>query len=161
MLSSSLEKAGPKHSTSVPFSAVPLSVDEKKLVLVANPVAGLAVKALSCPQVDMEPTVLCGSRHSLLPFTLQMVTPFIFPVTVHLKVKTSPGQVGGAAVNCPATLYTQSGREMHLHNTMYSSLAVSNHWTGILNGIRPVGRGGSRGFTQTPLWGPKRFYIHC
>ena len=41
MFPASLEKAGPKHSTSVPFSAeaaVPLSVDEKKVALVVpNP----------------------------------------------------------------------------------------------------------------------------
>ena len=122
MLSSSLEKAGPKHSTSVPFSAVPLSVDEKKVVFVANPVLGLAVKTRPGPQVDVAPAVLCASRHSLLLFTLQMVTPFLSPVTVHLKVRVSPGQVGGAAVNCPATLYIPSGRELHLHNTMYSCL---------------------------------------
>ena len=42
-----LEKAGPKHSTSLPFSAgvaVPLSVDEKKVALVPKPVSDLAVK---------------------------------------------------------------------------------------------------------------------
>ena len=40
--------AGPKHSTSVPFSsevAVALSVDVKEVVLVPNPVPDLAVKA--------------------------------------------------------------------------------------------------------------------
>ena len=45
---SSVLMAGPKHSTSVPFSsevAVPLSADEKKGPLVSNPVPGVAVKA--------------------------------------------------------------------------------------------------------------------
>ena len=78
---------------------MPLSVDEKKVVLVANPVPGFAVKTPPGPHVDMEPTVLCGSKHSLLPFTLQMVTPFLFPVTVHLKVKVSPGQIGRGEMN--------------------------------------------------------------
>ena len=32
-----------------------------------------------------------------------MGTPFLSPVTLHLKVKVSPGHVGGAAVNCAAT----------------------------------------------------------
>ena len=32
-----------------------------------------------------------------------MVTPFLFPSTVHLKVKGSPGQVGEAVINCPLT----------------------------------------------------------
>ena len=27
--------------------------------------------------------------------------------------------------------------------------------------LRPVGRGGSRGFARTPLLAPKGFYIHC
>ena len=107
MFPASLEKVGPKHSTSVPFSvrvAVPLSVDEKEVALVSNPVPVLAVKALPAgPQVDVAPTVLCDRRHSLLPFTLQMVTPFMTPVTVHLKVKVLPGQVGGAAMSCAIT----------------------------------------------------------
>ena len=103
LFSASLDKAGPKHSTSVPFSvevAVPLSVDEKEG---PNPVPILAVKTRPGPQVDVVPAVLCVSRHSLLPLTLQMVIPFLSPVTVHLKVKVSPGQVGGGAVNCPVT----------------------------------------------------------
>ena len=103
----SLDKAGPKHSTSVPFSArvaVPLSVEKKEVALVPNPVRGVAVKVLSGPQVDVAPAVLCDRIHSLLPPTLQIVTPSLFPVTVHLKVKVSPGQVGGAGMNCPATL---------------------------------------------------------
>ena len=97
--------AGPKHSTSIAFSAevaVPLSVDEKEVALVPNPVPDLAVKVAPGPQI-METVVLCIRIHSLLPFTLQMVNPLMPPVTVHLKVKASPGQVGGAAVNCPVT----------------------------------------------------------
>ena len=97
----SLARPGPKHSTSVPFSvkvAVALSVDEKEIALVPNPVSGVAVK----PHADTAPVVICARIHSLLPFTLQMVTPFMSPVTVHLKVKVSPGQAGGAAVNCAA-----------------------------------------------------------
>ena len=114
MFSSFLEKAGPKHSTSVPLSegdAVPLSVDEKEGPLA--PVTALAVKALSGPHVDEASAVLCPRIHSLLPFTLQMVTPLLSP-TVQLKVTASPGQVGGAAANCPATLYTPPGRGMYL-----------------------------------------------
>ena len=96
--------AGPKHSTSVPFSvgdAVPLSVDENKVApIIPNPVLDLAVKASLGLQVgEVDP---CCRAHSLLPFTLQKVNPFLSPLTLHLKVKVSPGQVGGAAVNCPA-----------------------------------------------------------
>ena len=95
----SLDKAGPKHSTSVPFSvgvAVPLRVDEKEVALVPNPVSGVTVNG---PQI-VEEVDVCVRGHSPLPSTLQMVTPFLSPVTLHLKVKISPGQVGGAAVNC-------------------------------------------------------------
>ena len=102
--------AGPKHSTSVPFSAgsaVPLSVDEKDGPIVPNPLSDLDVKMFPGPQIGEE-SVLCTKLHlllspSLLVFTLQMVSPFTFPTTVHLKVKVSPGQVGGTAVSCPAT----------------------------------------------------------
>ena len=98
--------AGPKHSTRVPFRAevaVPLSVDEKEVALVPNPnpVPGLAMNISLGPQIEEE-VVLCIRIHSLLPPTLQMVNPFLSP-TVHRKVKVSPGQVGGAAVNCPVT----------------------------------------------------------
>ena len=98
---------GPKHSTSVPSSvrsAEPLSVDEKEVAsLVSNLVPGVAVKACSGPQILEANDDRCIRGHSLLPSTLQMVNPFLSPTTVHLKVKVSPGQVGGAAVNCPAT----------------------------------------------------------
>ena len=39
----------------------------------------------------------------MLTFILQVVTPFLSPGTVHLKVKVSPRQVGGAAVSFPVT----------------------------------------------------------
>ena len=105
MLLRSLERAGPKHSISVPFSvevAVPLSVDEKEVAFVPNPVTGVAVKGLATPQETGTFAVLCIRGHSLFPPTLQMVIPLMFP-TVHLKVKASPRQVGGAAVNCAVT----------------------------------------------------------
>ena len=82
--------AGPKHSTSVPFSsevAVPLSVDVKEVAVVPNPVPDLAVKTSCGPQMEEE-VDLCTRVHSLLPFTLQMVIPSISPVTVHMKVKS-------------------------------------------------------------------------
>ena len=97
--------AGPKHSTSVPFSvgvAVPFSVDEKKVALVPNPVPKIAMRSSLGPQI-MEDVDLCSRIHSLLPPTLQMVKPLMSPETVHLKEKVSPGQVGGAAVNCAET----------------------------------------------------------
>ena len=97
--------SGPKHSTGMPFSAgiaVPLSVDEKEVAIVPNPVPDLAVKTLPGPQIE-EDSDLCTKGHSLLQPTLQMVTPLLSPVTIHLKVKILLGQVGGAAVNCPAT----------------------------------------------------------
>ena len=106
MFPACLASCGPKHSTSVPFSAevaVPLSVDEKEVALVPNRLSGLALKALFGPHVDVVLAVLCTRIHSILPLTLQMVIPLLSPVTVHLKVKVSPGQVGEAALNCPVT----------------------------------------------------------
>ena len=105
--------ASPKHSTSVPSSAgaaVPLSVDVKEVALAPNPAPELAVKTLLGPQIEDE-LVLCTRGHSLfppslqvvLPATLQMVVPLMSPITVQVKVKVSSGQVGAAAVNCPAT----------------------------------------------------------
>ena len=105
--------ACPKHSTNVPFSvgvAVPLSVDGKEVALGSNPVPELAVKTLLGPQIEVE-FVLCIRRHSLFPPslqmafppTLQMVNPLLSPVTLQVKVKISPGQVGGAGMNCPVT----------------------------------------------------------
>ena len=105
--------ASPKHSISVLFSAgsaVPLSVDVKEVALARNPAPELAVKMLLGPQTEDE-RVLCTRGHSLFPPslqvvlspTLQMVIPLMSPVTVQVKVKVSPGHVGGAAVNCPVT----------------------------------------------------------
>ena len=107
--------SGPKHSTTVPFSAVstvPLSVDVKKVAsFVPNPVPDLAVKALvGLQSVEV---VVCTRAHSLLPPTLQMVNPLMSPVTVHSKVKESPGQVGGAATNCPATSPGEKYRKIY------------------------------------------------
>ena len=97
-------KSGPKHSTSVPFntgSAVALSVDVKG-PLAPNPLSGVAVKA-RLPSLGSQvsvPVDICNRvQRLLLLFTLQRVVPL--PATVHLKVKVSPGQVGGAARNCP------------------------------------------------------------
>ena len=83
--------------------AVPFSVDVKESALVPNPIPGQAVNTFFGPQIGDEESDVCDRGHSLLPPTLQMVYPFLSPVTVHLKVKVSPGQVGGAAVNCAAT----------------------------------------------------------
>ena len=101
---------GPKQSTSVPSSAgsaVALSVDVKG-PLVPNPLSVVAVKGWLAPlsvQALTVPGNTCSRAHRLLLllFTLQMVTPLMSPPTVHLKVKVSPGQVGGAAVNCAVT----------------------------------------------------------
>ena len=83
---------------------MPLSVDKKEVAFVVpNPDTAVAVKALSGPHVDVVSAVLCERIHSLLPPTLQMVTPFLSPVRVQVKIIIPPGQVGGAAVNCPAT----------------------------------------------------------
>ena len=47
---------------------------------------------------------ICDRVHRLLLLsTLQIVISSMSPVTLHLKVKVSPGQVGGAAVNCAVT----------------------------------------------------------
>ena len=52
---------------------------------------------------------ICSRGHRLLLApTLQMVTPSMFPVTLHLKVKVSPGQVDGGAVNCPVAIPTRN-----------------------------------------------------
>ena len=109
MFPASLLRSGPKHSTSVSSIAevaVPLSIDEKEVPLVPNPAPDVAVKVLALPgpHIDVAPAVLCDRRHSLLPFTLQRVTPSLSPVTVQVKTIVPPGQVGGAAVNCPVTL---------------------------------------------------------
>ena len=97
--------SGPKHSNSIPSIlelAVPLRDEENEGPLVPNPIPGLAVKSLSGPQTE-EGIDLCGRGHSLLSPTLQVVTPVLVPSTVHVKEKVSPGHVGRAALNCPAT----------------------------------------------------------
>ena len=81
---------------------MPLSVDEKEEAVVPNSNPDVAVNARPGPQVDEAPAVLCARVHSLVPPTLQTVIPFLSPPTVQLKIKLPPGQVGGAAVNCPA-----------------------------------------------------------
>jgi len=78
---------------------VPLSVDEKEVALVPNSDPDVAVNTLPAPHVDEAPAVLCARVHSLVPLTLQMVTPFLSPPTVQLNLKLPPGQVGGAVVN--------------------------------------------------------------
>ena len=115
--------AGPKHSTSIPSSlevAVPLSVDVKEGPFVPNPVPDLAVKTSLGPQID-EDDILCTRLQSLPAFTLQMVTPFLSPVTVHLKVKVSPGQMGGGAVNSPDT---STGEKYRIHSKIQASCFI-------------------------------------
>ena len=109
--------AGPKHSTIVPFntgSAVALSVDVKG-PLVPNPLSGVAVKARLPslgPQVAGEVDICARVHRLLLSFTLQRVVPL--PVTLHLKVKVSPGQVGEGPVSCPVTSPGEKGPWKHL-----------------------------------------------
>ena len=102
--------SGPKHSNSILSIlelAVPLRDEENEGPLVPNPIPGLAVKALSGPQIEEAVIDLCDRGHSLLPPTLpptlQVVIPVSFPSTVHVMEKVSPGHVGGAALNCPST----------------------------------------------------------
>ena len=95
--------AGPKHSTSSAQVAVPLRVDENVGPLLAKPVPGIDMKALLTLQVMGEERARYTRAHSMLPFILQIVNPLMSPVTVQLKEKVSPRQVGGAAVNCPVT----------------------------------------------------------
>ena len=132
MFQGSLEKAGPRHSTSVSFSAevaVPLRVDEKEVPLVPNPLPVVTVKGLPDPQVRGALAVACPRIHSLLPPTLQRVIPFTSPVTVHLKVKVSPGQVGRGAVNCPVTSPGNRPMKGNISSSMYTKLA--GFYTGI------------------------------
>ena len=89
----------------MPFSvssAIPLNVDMKEVALVPNPVPEATIKGLPDPQGVGACVVLCVRMHSSP--TLQRVIPCMSPVTVHLKVKVSPGQVGGGAMSCPKTL---------------------------------------------------------
>ena len=92
-----------RHSTSVSSServAVPLSVDVKEGPFVPNPVPAVAVKAFPGPHEDVPPGVPCARAQALLPPTLQMVIPFLSPVTVQVKLKVSLGQVAEDPVNC-------------------------------------------------------------
>ena len=128
MFSGSTLLAGPKHSTSVPFSAgnaVPLSVDEKDGPLVPNPVLDKAVKVAPGLQIR-EDFVLCIRIHSLLLFTLQMVNPLMFPTTVHLKMKVSSGQVGGAAIICPVTSSVEKVNTVTMYSTIHRG-AMKKH----------------------------------
>ena len=87
MFLASLEKAGPKHSTSVPSSvedAVPLSVEEKEVASVPNPISVVAMKGLPGQQ-GRSCIVVCGRRHPFFLSTLQWMTPFMSPLTVQLK----------------------------------------------------------------------------
>ena len=129
----SLDKAGPKHSTSVPFSvgvAVPLSVDVKEVALVPNPVPVVTVKGLPDPQGRGPSIVACVREHSLLPPpTLQMVIPLMSPETVHLKVKVSPGQVGRGAVSSAVTTPGNRPMKGNISSSMYTTIA--GFYTGI------------------------------
>ena len=122
--------AGPKHSTSVPSStgsAVALSVDVKG-PFAPNPVSDIAVKRWLVPQVLIVPVNICDRTHRLLLllFTLQMVIPFMSLVTVQMKVKIPPGQVGGGPVSCPVASPGEKSTWKHLippwvHNWMFNS----------------------------------------
>ena len=99
---------------------MPLSVDEKEVApVVPNPVPVVTMKGLPDPQGKGALAVACTREHSLLPPTLQMVTPFQSPVTVHLKVKVSPGQVGGGAVNCAVTTPGNRPMKGNISSSMY------------------------------------------
>ena len=117
--------AGPKHSTSVSFSAkvaLPLSADKKEVAFVPNSVPALAVNLSPVPQIEVE-VDLCNRLHSslvLIP-TLQVVIPLMSPVTLQLKVKVLPGQVGGAAKKC---LVTTPGRKYSYISTNLTPLKV-------------------------------------
>ena len=130
MFSASLPRPGPKHSTSVPSNAgvaVPVKVDENRIAPVPNSLPAVTVKGLPEPHGPGALAVLCNREHSLLPPTLQMVTPFMSP-TVHLKVKVSPGQVGGGAVNCPVTSPGEKIHKLHavfqVQNLMSKSYSI-------------------------------------
>ena len=85
----------------------------KEVALVPKPVPDLAVKVSLGPQIEEE-VDRCTRVHSLLPPTLQIVISFMLPPTVHVKVKVSPGQVGGAAVNCAVTSPEREINELEL-----------------------------------------------
>ena len=76
-------------------------------------------------QITVEVDICSRTHRLLLPPTLQIVIPFTSPVTVHLKVKVLPGQVGGAVVNCPATLPT--GNRIIEFCTLYTLHGIHSH----------------------------------
>ena len=62
-----------------------------------------------------------------------MVIPFLSPVTVQLKVKVSPEQVGGGAVNCPVT--TAGGKilnEQYFHYVLNQTVSTCNSFNVVL-----------------------------
>jgi len=56
-----------------------------------------------------------------------MVIPVLSPPTVHLKVMVSPGQVGGDAVNCPATLSADNQLNYNRHKSIHG-LDLEEQW---------------------------------
>ena len=137
----SLLKSG-KHWTLVPSRAkvaVPLRVAVKDVTLSPNPVPATAMKALPGPHEEEAPALLWNKGQSLVPLpTLQMVNPFMSPSTVQVKVKVSPGQVGGAAVNCPVTssgvemcanVYTYQNRSYHAFYSPLNTGKKNYVWT--------------------------------
>lgn len=119
---------GPKHSNSIPssaVSAVPLSVDEKEGPFDPNPIPGLAVRSFSGPQTEEEEVDRCERMHSLLPPTRQVVIPSMFPTTVHVKEKVSPEHVGGAAVSCPVT--NPEGIQLNHQECMHRNKTEQTH----------------------------------
>ena len=106
----------------MPFSvssAIPLNVDMKEVALVPNPVPEAAIKGLPDPQGAGACVVLCVRMHSSPTF--QRVIPLMSPVTLHVKVKVSPGQVRGGAMNCPKTL---PGDDFYKNYTLIITLLV-------------------------------------
>ena len=123
-----------------------LSVDVKG-PLVPKPLPGVAVKGWFGPlgvQVSGVGSVdWCDRKHRLLlPFTLQRVNPL--PVTVHLKVKVSSGQVGGAAANCPVTSPGKKGPWKHLPSPWVHKVMNLTHynlvqvWPWTQHGVRNI-----------------------
>ena len=107
---------------SVQRFALPLSADKKEVAFVPNSVPALAVNLSPVPQIEVE-VDLCNRLHSslvLIP-TLQVVIPLMSPVTLQLKVKVLPGQVGGAAKKC---LVTTPGRKYSYISTNLTPLKV-------------------------------------
>ena len=84
------------------------------------------MKALLGPHIDVTIS-LCNKGHSSITFvpTLQEVVPPIVPTTVHLKTKESSGQVGGAAMNCPAT--SPADNEYYIVSVMQIVVSAPDH----------------------------------